>query len=83
MVSKKLLTGGVVFHFTLKWLMPRDILECRQTPAGPQGLYGMGTVYPAPWGGFLMYSDIKFDEKPIDIPIYEDLLAGRQPGRIA
>jgi molecular chaperone GrpE (heat shock protein) len=30
-----------------------------------------------------MYSKIRFDEKPIDIPIYEDLLAGRQPGRIA
>jgi molecular chaperone GrpE (heat shock protein) len=30
-----------------------------------------------------MYSDIRFDEKPIDIPIYEDVLAGRQPGRIA
>ena len=30
-----------------------------------------------------MYMEIKFDEKPIDIPIYEDLLAGRQPGRIA
>jgi len=30
-----------------------------------------------------MYMEIKFDEKPIDIPIYEDLLAGREPGRIA
>lgn len=36
-----------------------------------------------PAGGVLMYMEIKFDEKPIDIPIYEDLLAGRQPGRIA
>jgi molecular chaperone GrpE (heat shock protein) len=30
-----------------------------------------------------MYAEIRFDEKPIDIPIYEDLLAGRQPGMIA
>jgi molecular chaperone GrpE (heat shock protein) len=29
-----------------------------------------------------MYTEVRFDEKPIDIPIYEDLLAGRQPGRI-
>ena len=30
-----------------------------------------------------MYVDIRFDEKPIEIPIYEDLLAGRAPGRIS
>ena len=30
-----------------------------------------------------MYMEIKFDEKPIDIPIYEDLLAGLEPGRVA
>lgn len=30
-----------------------------------------------------MYMEIKFDEKPIDIPIYEDLLAGREPGLVA
>lgn len=29
-----------------------------------------------------MYAEVKFDEKPIDIPIYEDLLAGRHPGRV-
>ncbi len=30
-----------------------------------------------------MYMEIKLDEKPIDIPIYEDLLAGREPGLVA
>ena len=29
-----------------------------------------------------MYAEVRFDEKPIDIPIYEDILAGRHPGRI-
>ncbi len=29
-----------------------------------------------------MYAEVRFDEKPIDIPIYEDILAGRDPGRV-
>ena len=30
----------------------------------------------------MMYTEVRFDEKPVDIPIYEDILAGRQPGRM-